>query len=234
MAKSYYAILGISSGSTLDEIKSAYRHLSKKYHPDHYSGNRDTFLEIQEAYTVLSDDRKRNQYERQLERRPERPRRRPAYTAPQGAPEPLIPEEDAPVNLGQISPARSFETFTPSFDEIFDWLWRNFSSMDLPKSGQIRPLTLEVLLTREQARRGGTASIMVPVRAACPTCRGAGGVGFYECARCAGEGAITGEMPVSIGFPAGITDTHAVAIPLRRFGIGNMHVTVVFRVSDDY
>lgn len=234
MAKSYYAILGISSGSTPDEIKSAYRRLSKEFHPDYYSGNRDTFLAIQEAYAVLSDDYKRDQYEQRLQRRPERSRFRSDNPAPPGGPEPLIPKDDVPVDLGRISPVRSFETFTPSFDEIFDWLWRNFSSMDQPKSERVRPLTLEVLLTPEQACRGGTARVMVPVMAACPTCRGTGGLGPYDCARCAGEGTIVGEMPVSISFPAGLTDTHSVAIPLSRFGIRNMHLTVIFRVTDEY
>jgi len=34
---------------------------------------------------------------------------------------------DAPVDIGEVSPIRSFQTFTPSFDEIFDWLWDNFA-----------------------------------------------------------------------------------------------------------
>jgi len=40
-------------------------------------------------------------------------------------PEPLIPEV-GPVDLGEVSPVRSFQAFTPSFDEIFDWLWSNY------------------------------------------------------------------------------------------------------------
>ncbi len=44
-------------------------------------------------------------------------------------PEPLIPE-NSPTDLGEISPVRSFQSFTPSFDEIFDWLWGNFSALD--------------------------------------------------------------------------------------------------------
>jgi len=124
---------------------------------------------------------------------------------------------------------RSFQSFTPSFDEIFDWLWSNFSDLEQPKSGRVKNLTLEVTLTAEQARRGGNARIMVPARAFCPTCRGQGGVGFYECSRCAGEGVISGEMPVSVSFPPGLAKDHAVMIPLDRFGIGNVHVTVVFR-----
>ena len=143
-------------------------------------------------------------------------------------PEPLIPEQ-GPVDLGEVSPVRSFQSFAPSYDEIFNWLWSNFSSLGQLKSGRVQNLTLEVTLTPEQARQGGNARIMVPARAACPTCHGHGGVEFYECTRCAGEGAITGEAPVSIAFPPGLTRDHAVMIPLDRFGIRNVHVTVLFR-----
>jgi DnaJ-class molecular chaperone len=143
-------------------------------------------------------------------------------------PEPLIPEE-GPVDIGEVSPVRSFQSFTPSIDEIFDWLWSNFSDLTRPKSARIKNLTLEVTLTPEQAGRGGNARVMVPAQAVCPTCRGRGGIGFYECARCAGEGVISGEMPISVSFPPGLTKDHAVVVPLDRFGIRNVHLTVLFR-----
>jgi DnaJ-class molecular chaperone len=225
MAKSYFAILGISPDATLAEIRSAYRRLAKEFHPDHYTGSSKRFRDIQEAYSVLGNSRRRREYEQNIRRiRPKRPLRTNAYPEP----EPLIPEEE-PVDIGDVSPVRSFQSFSPSFDEIFDWLWNNFSDMAQPKSGRVQNLTLEVTLTTEQAHRGGNARIMVPARAACPTCRGYGGVGFYECARCAGEGAISGEMPVSVSFPPGIIKDHAVVIPLDRFGIPNTHITVLFR-----
>ncbi len=225
MAKSYFAILGISSGATADVIRSAYRRLAKEFHPDNYTGGSERFQDIQEAYSVLGNSRRRREYEQNIRKvSPKTPLRRGYYPEP----EPLIPEQ-SPVDLGEVSPVRSFQSFTPSFDEIFDWLWNNFSSLEQPKSGRVKHLTLEVTLTSEQARRGGNARIMVPAQAVCPTCRGHGGVGFYECRRCAGEGAITGEAPVSIAFPPGLTKDHAVLIPLDRFGIRNVHITVLFR-----
>jgi molecular chaperone DnaJ len=228
MAKSYFAILGISPNATADEIRSAYRRLVKEFHPDYYSGDSRRFRDIQEAYSVLANRRKRREYEQNIRKVPPKTHLRPT-TYPE--PEPLIPEED-PVDLGEVSPVRSFQSFAPSFDEIFDWLWRNFSDLTRPKSHRVQHLTLEVTLTPEQARRGGNARIMVPARAVCPTCRGHGGVGYYECARCAGEGVISGEMPVSVSFPPGLTKDHAVMIPLDRFGIRNTHITVLFRPTD--
>jgi DnaJ-class molecular chaperone len=225
MAKSYFAILGISSGATADEVRSAYRRLAKEFHPDHYSGGSERFQEVQEAYSVLGNNRRRRRYEQSIRKvSPKARLRRTDYPEP----EPLIPEQQ-PVDLGEVSPVRSFHSFTPSFDEIFDRLWSNFADLAQPKSGRVQNLTLEVTLTPEQARRGGNARIMVPAQAFCPTCRGHGGVGFYECARCAGEGVISGEMPIAVSFPPGLTKDHAVMIPLDRFGIRDVHVTVLFR-----
>jgi len=228
MAKSYFAILGVTSSASTDEIRSAYRRLAKEFHPDHFEGDTGTFRKIQEAYSVLGNIQRRKEYEKSLARLPIR---RHVKNIVQAEPEPLIPEQ-GPVDIGEISPVRSFQTFRPSFDEVFEWLWDNFSSINWPKSGRIQNLTFEVPLTREQAIRGGNAKVMVPIRATCPVCNGAGGIGYYECYRCAGEGAISGEMPISIAFPSGLSGDHSVAVPLDRFGIRNLHLTVLFRVSD--
>ena len=225
MAKSYFAILGISPQASAADIRRAYRRLAKEFHPDYYHGSSHKFQEVQEAYSVLGNSRKRREYEQRLRKVP---RKTPIDPITHSQPEPLIPEE-RPVDIGEISPVRSFHSFTPSFDNIFDWMWGNYSNISQPKSGRIQQLTLEVTLTADQARRGGTARIMIPARAVCPSCRGHGNVGFYECIRCAGEGLITGEMPVMVAFPPGITKDHAVMLPLDRFGIQNGHITVLFR-----
>lgn len=228
MAKNYFAILEVTSSATPDEVHSAYRRLAKEFHPDHYEGSSELFRQIQEAYSVLGNPAKRKAYEKTLSE--VRVRRTPSYRM-RPEPEPLIPET-GPVDMGEISPVRSFETFSPSFDELFDWLWDNFSTIDRPKSGKVQNLTLQVPLTRQQALRGGNAKIMVPARSVCPICRGYGSIGYYECHRCAGEGAISGEVPISIAFPPGLTKDHSVIIPLDRFGIRNLNLTVLLRPRD--
>jgi len=65
--KDYYDILGVKKSATDDEIKKAYRNLAKKFHPDKNKGDKTAetkFKEISEAYAVLSDKEKRDQYDR--------------------------------------------------------------------------------------------------------------------------------------------------------------------------
>src|SRR3989344_8181367 len=63
MPKNYYDILGIDKQASKDEIKKAFRKLAHQYHPDKSGGNSDKFKEVNEAYTILSDDNKRAQYD---------------------------------------------------------------------------------------------------------------------------------------------------------------------------
>ena len=63
MAKDYYKSLGINKGASKDEIKKAFRKLAHEHHPDKNPKDKDKFKEISEAYSVLSDDSKRAQYD---------------------------------------------------------------------------------------------------------------------------------------------------------------------------
>ncbi len=64
MSKDYYKILGVSRNASTEEIKKAFRRLAHKYHPDKEGGDAEKFKEVNEAYQVLSDPKKRAQYDR--------------------------------------------------------------------------------------------------------------------------------------------------------------------------
>lgn len=146
--------------------------------------------------------------------------------------EPLIPRRSTPVE--DISLTGSFQTFNPSFEEIFDRFWSNFTGEVRPKGEKIENLLIDVPVTLEQAIRGGRARVLVPARLTCRACRGRGGIGPYECWRCGGAGAVTGEYPVAVPFPAGMPNSHAVMVSLESLGVRNLYLTVRFRIVSDF
>jgi DnaJ-class molecular chaperone len=229
----YYLILGVESDATQDEIQRAFRRLAKDLHPDYYGQDSKPFLDLQEAYAVLGDPERRSAYDRG--RRPIKPRpSRGMVTAeplqPRGVqPEALIPE-DQPQPLGDLSLSGSFRTFSPSFEELFDRLWRNYS-LSRPEMDPLYSLHVEILITPGQALRGGRVRLLVPAQFTCPLCRGRGGVGWFECARCHGTGQISGEFPVVLTYPPGIVNNHVIQVPLDSLGIENFYLNVIFRVG---
>ena len=61
--KDYYEVLGLKKGASKDEVKKAFHKLAHKYHPDKKGGDEAKFKELSEAYSVLSDKKKRAEYD---------------------------------------------------------------------------------------------------------------------------------------------------------------------------
>ncbi|MCD6365779.1 MAG: J domain-containing protein [Planctomycetes bacterium] len=229
MAKDYYIILGVNEAATQDEIKKAYRNKARRLHPDASRHDAGPFLEVQEAYEVLGDPRRRSEYDRS--RAGGRSVRFSSDWAPHSHRSPVEPLEQGPATPSpEISLKRSFETFPPPFDDIFEGLWGNFAGRSRAKDERPAGLTVDVPIDREDARNGSRVRVLIPAAGRCPTCRGWGGVGFFECLHCEGTGQVRGEFPVLVPFPPGILEGHMVSISLEDLGIRNLYSTVRYHI----
>jgi molecular chaperone DnaJ len=228
VAKRYYVILGVEPDASREDIKSAYRERVKKYHPDYYGKDREPFLEVQEAYEVLSDPTRRKAYDNELAR--ERRSRsipggvtRRAPASPFRARRPEV--EDLLFNW-------SAEGLSGAFSEIFDNLWGRFGAPTRPTPPLVENISVEIPLTRDQARRGGQVRFQVPVQAQCPACGGWGDTGLFLCRHCSGTGRVLDEIPVRLAFPGGIANHHTATLPLDRLGLDRLRLIVHFRVRE--
>jgi len=207
MKKSYFAILDVPRDASADEIRSAYRRRVKQFHPDHYSGGPDPFLEIQEAYSVLGDARRRREYEETFFGI-SCPRSSAASVFPRTAPEPLIPDP----------PSSAFES-----------PWEALSPRCAPAFDRSQTLTVDVWLSEEQAAWGGNVTVAIPVRSACHNCREAGAISGCRCRRCGGSGRVVEIYPGSVAFPPVLAGVYTTGIPLEKFGRGGLRLTLCFR-----
>ena len=223
MKRDLYSLLGLESDASMDLIESAYREFVSKLYPDRLEHDREIFLRIQKAYSTLTDAGRRKAYDEAL-----RGGEKPLNVTPKTPVESLAPGKT--VDLGEVSLTHSFQTIQPSFEQLFDRLWSNFTLLTRPKAETIEGLNVEILLSPEEALRGGQVRVFIPSQFQCPACDGRGGVGPFECWRCDGRGIIVGEYPLLVSFPAGISGA-VVEIPLDRFGIQNFYLKVYFRVS---
>lgn len=238
MPRNYYVVLGITTSATAEEVHAAFRRRSKELHPDISGTESGPFIELQEAYAVLGDPAKRRDYDRQSTGRVEVRVRRPprAFVAPlQRRRSDVVHQSQAaakPLSAPRpVSILDDFQSFGPSFDELFDRLWSNFRPFTHPKGERSESLNIEVLATPAGALRGGRVCLALPARVECPTCGGRGLLAGFACWRCGGEGAFVMEQSIHVDYPAGLRDGHVVRVPLHRFGIGNFYLTVIFRVA---
>lgn len=223
MKRDLYSLLGLEPDASMDLIESACRELVSGLYPDRLEHDREIVLRIQEAYSTLTNAGRRKAYDEALPGG-----EKPLNLNPKTPVESLAPKTT--VDLGEVSLTHSFHTIQPSFEQLFDRLWSNFTLLTRPKPESIASLNVEILLSPEEALRGGQVRVFIPSQFKCPGCDGRGGVGPFECWRCDGRGLVVGEYPLLVSFPPGISG-NVVEIPLDRFGIHNFYLRVYFRVS---
>jgi DnaJ-class molecular chaperone len=224
--KRYYLLLGISPGATQRQIEDAY--LEQMRGLESGGVERSALQKVQEAYSALTEPRSRGT--------PGRPSPIQDIT-PTDLPqkptlvEPSTSEEKTEPDV-EVSLTQSFQTFHPSFEEIYERLWSNFTQKPAPKSEVPKSLTIDIPITPRQAFHCGKARVLVPTRILCPVCRGEGGVGPFACIRCDGKGALQGEYPLVVSFPAGVGD-YTAEVSLLPLGIENLYLRARFRVTGE-
>lgn len=182
MKKDYYEVLGVSKTATDEEIKRAFRKLAKQYHPDvNKSPEAESkFKEIGEAYAILSDKTKREQYDRF------------GHAAfEQGGPSGFNAQD---IDLDDILNSFFGGGFSSSFSG-FSGFGGNSSSAK--RKGE--DLLVRVKLTFEEAISGCKKDINIDVSEKCENCDGHGGFDEVTCSTCNGKGVIISEQRTIFG-----------------------------------
>jgi len=223
----YYLVLGVSQNETPAGIRSAFRQLVRRYHPDRAGpGSRGVFERVVEAYSVLSDQERRQAYDRGLSHREAEPLIPTAPLTPRPRTRPV-----APLVPGRLSLLHDFEVTRPSFDEVFQRFFDSFLR-GAPRPRRLpEPLRLVVAISRSQALQGGMLTLGVPVFYPCTQCLGSGWTGPVSCGGCDGRGLTAEEEPLSVHLPAGVVDGTVLQLPLRALGIHDMYLELRVRVA---
>jgi molecular chaperone DnaJ len=194
--KDFYAVLGVPSTATQDEIKKAYRKLAKKYHPDANASDAkaaERFKEISEANNVLGDAEKRKQYDDM--------RRLGAFDGFGFGAGPSA--RRGPAARGGASAGGQSNVNFQDFDigglgglgDLFGSIFGNARGQSRP-SGPQRGQNIETSLDIpfRTAARGGKVPVELEVNEECGTCRGSGaapGASMKTCPECSGRGVVS-------------------------------------------
>ncbi len=172
--RDYYEILGISKDSSKEEIKKSYKKLAKKYHPDisKEESSEEKFKEVSEAYAVLSDDEKKQQYDQ-------------------------FGHAGFDQKFSQEDIFRNFD-FTDIFGEVFGNSSNEGSIFDMFFGGSQRrqkrgsDLSYELKISLEEASFGTEKKINIQRSETCPKCDGTGAKdnSLINCTECNGSGQV--------------------------------------------
>src|SRR5262245_18087820 len=209
--KDYYRILGIDRKADDKTIKSAYRRLARKHHPDVAKGkdSADRFKEINEAYEVLSDPEKRRRYDSLG------PDWQRYAQAPSGS-----PGGGFRVEYSDLGGAGDFSDF---FRTIFGDMGGHGGPRgegvrieDLLQGGGRSPSDTDVQagieISLDEAFHGTRKTFAMDVEEPCPSCHGSGHVKRQPCPTCGGSGAQAVRRQVDVKIPAGVKSDQRVRV----------------------
>ena len=194
--KDYYKVLGVSKGSTDKEIKSAYRKLAREYHPDVNPGDskaESKFQDINEAYEVLGDSDKKQQYD-QFGSQWQNP------------------------GAGQHGGFGGGQPFDFNFDigggggDIFEQMFGGGgrSRQRRPKKGGNSKA--DIVITVEEAFAGSSKNLTITGQKACSPCGGRGVGRGGTCHSCGGSGRRSSDSQIDVKIPSGVTEGSKIRI----------------------
>ena len=228
MKNNYYDILGVDVNSEMSEIKSAYRNLARKYHPDMKSGDVEKFKAVNEAYSTLSDERKRMQYDMLFGFYRTKPNpndkdysdfstqnftnntKKTEYTEKTQKTEKNEQSKKTDNEFTRTTKQKSSEK--NFFEEIFS----SKNDKKIPQNGS--NLTTEISISMSEAKYGTTKIINILHTEQCPKCKGRKFINSAYCYECNGTGEKTKQRKLSVKIPAGIKNE----TKLRVKGEGNI------------
>ena len=202
--KDYYKVLGVDKKATKEDIKRAFRKMARKYHPDVNPNDKsaeEKFKEVNEAYEVLNDEKKREMYDRfgTVDGNGFNPNRGP-QARPGGST--YYSSSSGPVNFdfNQVFGGRS--QGSPGNFDFFNDLGDIFDVFSNRRGGRQRPhqrrpqagddLRYDMEVTFEEAYFGGTRTVKFKRFESCPACNGTGAKDgkINTCTTCGGSGEV--------------------------------------------
>lgn len=215
--KDYYEVLGVNRSASADEIKSAYRKLARKFHPDLNPGDKaaeERFKELQEAYDTLSDPENRKLFDKYGENwravkqggGAPPPGWEGARTA--GGPRPGGPGGFDFSGFDFGGGAGGSEGFD-IFEEMFG---RTSGRGRRRRTERGEDIEAQLELSLEEAHRGGRRTLQMQAAETCPTCNGTGQVGDKPCQTCGGLGQVLKPKTIEVNIPAGVRDGSTVRL----------------------
>jgi curved DNA-binding protein len=216
--RDYYEVLGVSRGASADEVKTAYRKLARKFHPDLNPGDKaaeESFKELQEAYDTLSDPENRKLFDKYGEN---------WRAVKQGGGAPPPGWEGARTAGGPASGGFDFSGFDfggfgrgegeggagfDVFEEMFGRAGRGRQSRRQERGDDVEA---QLELSLEEAHRGGKRTLQMQAAETCPTCNGTGVVNDKTCQTCGGSGQVLKPKTIEVKIPAGVRDGSTVRL----------------------
>lgn len=232
--KDYYKILGVKSEADINEIKSAYRALARKYHPDVNPGNKlceEKFKEIGEAYSVLSDKNKRKQFdllngyyktaektinkENQTKKQTEQAYKKTSENKSFEEAKKRAEERGKEDNKNK-------KNFNEVFNEFFDGVFKTAheyadevskkSTYQAPPPQKGEDITADITITLPESHTGTVRKVNILHTETCNKCKGKKIINGIQCAACQGKGEISTHKKVNVRIPPNVKEGSKIKI----------------------